>query len=416
MAGQDLRNIVAGFLPLVDAALLIAAKEKGFAGREGIALTLARETSWANIRDRMAVGHFQCAHMLAPMPIAARLGLTPLPVDIIAPMALGLGGDAVTVSRALHDELTGAGPLSGLGAGAAGSALAAVIARRREQGRPKLVFAVVHPYSAHNYDLRYWLHASGIAPDRDVEIVIVAPPLLPDALGQHRIDGFCVGEPWSSVSVRDGSGVIITCKAAIWRSSPEKVLGVSASFAEKEPHLVDAMVRALYAAAQWCSEPANREDLAAILGRPDYIDVPREVLMPALSGEIALGDGQVVHDPDFFMPFDRAATFPWTSHAVWFYSQIVRWDQAPWSAENAARAVEIYRPDIYRRALAGLGVPLPTADSKVEGALSDTHAVSATGGSLLLGPDGFFDGRVFDPEQVREYVESQRAAPAPKAV
>ena len=89
MTGPGLRNVVAGFLPLVDAALLVAAKEKGFAEQEGVALPLMRETSWANIRDRMAVGHFQCAHLLAPIPIAASLGLTPMPVNIIAPMALG---------------------------------------------------------------------------------------------------------------------------------------------------------------------------------------------------------------------------------------------------------------------------------------------------------------------------------------
>ena len=94
-------QITAGFMPLLDSALLVAAKEKGFAEAEGVDLTLVRETSWANIRDRLAVGHFQVAHMLAPMPIACNLGLTPLAARTIAPMALGLGGNAVTVSNAL---------------------------------------------------------------------------------------------------------------------------------------------------------------------------------------------------------------------------------------------------------------------------------------------------------------------------
>jgi NitT/TauT family transport system ATP-binding protein len=57
-------EITAGFMPLLDSALLVAAKEKGFAKDEGIDLGLVRETSWANIRDRLAVGHFQVAHML----------------------------------------------------------------------------------------------------------------------------------------------------------------------------------------------------------------------------------------------------------------------------------------------------------------------------------------------------------------
>lgn len=101
MTRADRHQITVGFMPLLDSALLVAAREKGFAEAEGVDLTLARETSWANIRDRLAVGHFQVAHMLAPMPIACNLGLTPLAARTIAPMALGLGGNAVTVSNAL---------------------------------------------------------------------------------------------------------------------------------------------------------------------------------------------------------------------------------------------------------------------------------------------------------------------------
>src|SRR5262245_29759837 len=128
MTESKLRNVVAGFMPLVDAALLIVAKEQGFAEEQGIALKLMRETSWATIRDRMAVGHFQCAHLLAPIPIAAKLGLTPMPVNIIAPMALGLGGNAVTVSFSLREAMGNAGQLNGLDASAAGRSLAKVIA------------------------------------------------------------------------------------------------------------------------------------------------------------------------------------------------------------------------------------------------------------------------------------------------
>src|SRR5690606_23920965 len=95
-----------GFLPLLDSALLVAAREVGFAAEEGIELVLVRENSWASIRDRLAVGHFAAAHMLAPMPIAFNLGLAPLAVRTIAPMALGLGGNAVTVSKSLWAEMS----------------------------------------------------------------------------------------------------------------------------------------------------------------------------------------------------------------------------------------------------------------------------------------------------------------------
>src|SRR5437867_1675557 len=123
----DLR-ITAGFLPLLDSLLLVIAREKGFAAALGIDLALVRETSWANIRDRTAVGHFDVAHMLGPMPIAANLGLSPIAVPLVAPMTLGLGGNAITVSSALWRRMLDAGAPGNLDPRPAGEALRKVVA------------------------------------------------------------------------------------------------------------------------------------------------------------------------------------------------------------------------------------------------------------------------------------------------
>lgn len=401
----DSFEVGAGFLPLLDACIPIAAHEKGLAEEEGILLRLVRETSWANIRDRMAVGHFQVAHMLAPMPIAARLGLTPMPLDIVAPMALGLGGNAVTVSRDLFAQMEGADrPLDPR---QAGRALGHALGRRRSDGLPPPKFAVVHPFSGHNYDLRYWLAACGIDPERDVEIVVVPPPLMPEALARGRIDGFCVGEPWSSVAVADGSGVVVTGKSAIWRHSPEKVLGVSTGFAEREPEILAALLRALFRAARWCGDPANHGELASLLARRTYIGRPAEHILPALAGRLPLGDGAVLADDDFFVPFARHATFPWKSHALWFFTQMVRWNQAAWSRKNAMAAAATYRPDLYRLALAPMGAALPAADGKAEGGPQGP----ARSGGAAEEEGGFFDGRRFDPQAVETYMAAQKPKP-----
>lgn len=397
-------RVNAGFLPLLDSALLVAAREKGFAEAEGIDLVLVRENSWASIRDRLAVGHFEATHMLAPMPIAYNLGLAPLAARTLAPMALGLGGNAVTVSRALWSAMREKGASPGLEPSAAGAALRRVVAARGGAGR--LRFAVVHPHSGHNYELRYWLAACGIDPGRDVEITIVPPPLMPDALAAGRIDGFCVGEPWNTASAISGAGRIVTTKSMIWRSSPEKVLGVSADWAEANPAALGGLLRALYRAAEWCGEAANHAELAQMLARPNHVGCPAEWLMPALSGRIVTGDGGEVEVDDFFVPRHKAATFPWKSHALWFYSQMVRWGQVEASAANETIARDSYRPDLYRAALKSLGVALPGANAKVEGALTAETPVGSAGASLVLGPDGFFDGRVFDPDDVAAYIAS----------
>ncbi|MCB1490899.1 MAG: ABC transporter substrate-binding protein [Rhodobiaceae bacterium] len=401
-------EIAAGFIPLTDSAVLVAAAECGFAEEEGIALTLLRETSWANIRDRMAIGQFEAAHLLAPMPIAFELGLTPLALDVVVPMAMGLGGNAVTVSCALYEAMTAAEPFTPPDPRGAGRALKAVIERGRKTIEPPLQFAVVHPHSGHNFELRYWLTASGIDPERDVEIVIVPPPFMPDALASGRIDAFCVGEPWNSAAVAAGAGRIVTVKSSIWKSSPEKVLGVRAGWANENGDAVSRLVRALYRSAQWCGEPANHGALAHILARPEYVAQPASLIARALDGTVI--DTMGPQDRKlFFEPFGHAATFPWQSHALWFYSQMVRWGQVDHAPAHAEAARRCYRPDLYRAALKPLAVPLPSANAKVEGALLKAEPVGATTGTLVLGPDGFFDERIFDPEHLESYMAEDRA-------
>jgi len=405
---MGLTKITVGFVPLLDSAVLVAAQEMGFAEAEGLTLKLVRESSWANIRDRVAIGHFDAAHMLGPMPLSANLGLTPLDVPLIAPMALGLGGNAITVSNALWEQMLAAGAPSDGSARGTGEALRRVVAERAEQNLPSLRFGVVHRESGHNYELRYWLAASGIDPDRDVEILIVPPPFQPDALAARRTDAYCVGEPFNSVAVARGIGRVVTTKSAIWRLSPEKVLGTRAQWANRYPEQLAALIRALTRAARWCGDPDNLSALAEILARDDRLGLPADLLLRPLSGRLLFGPGEEHEVKEFFVPFQRAANFPWISHAMWFYSQMVRWGQVEHTPENAAKARASYRPDLFRAALAGQGIAVPSANAKVEGALSEPTVVGAAGGTLTLGPDGFFDGTRFDPDKLDDYIMGQK--------
>ena len=397
-------QVTAGFVPLLDSALLVVAREMGFAEQESVALSLVREVSWATIRDRLAVSQFNVAHILAPMPIACNLGLTPLAPRMIAPMALGLGGNAVTVSEDLWQRMVGQGASTDLNPSRNGAALKKVIAGRK--GEP-LRFAVVHPFSGHNYELRYWFAACGIDPDRDIELLVLPPPEMPNALLVGAIDGYCVGEPWNTAGVLNGRGHIATTKSAIWRSSPEKVLGVNARWADREPDALTALLRALHKASLWCADAGNAPALAKLLSQPAYVGRPVEWLQPALSGNLLIGHEASLQVQDFFVPKAKAATFPWKSHALWFYSQMVRWGQIAHEPHHATVAKNTYRPDLYRSALKSLGVALPSANSKVEGSLLRETPVGSTG-TLMLGPDGFFDGNLFDPDKLDDYIAQQQ--------
>ncbi|WP_176084712.1 CmpA/NrtA family ABC transporter substrate-binding protein [Martelella sp. HB161492] len=401
-------DISIGFVPLLDSAIVISAKEKGFFAEEGLNVQLTRETSWSAIRDRLAVGHLQGAHVLGPMPIAANLGLFPLSPQLIAPIALGLGGNAITASAELAEAMAAHGDDGSLDAAASGRALRAVIEERKAAGRPPLRFGAVYVFSGHNLELRYWLAGNGIDPDRDVEIVILPPPFMPDAMAAGTIDGYCAGEPWNTISARRGIARVVTVKPKIWRSSPEKVLALSARFAEEHPDTIQALLRALYRAANWCGRHENHAELAEILSRPAHVNVAREVLEPLLDGMLAVSATGSRTVEDFFITDRKAATFPWQSHALWFYSQLVRWELCSHSPRNVEIARNSYRPDLYRQALAPLGAPLPGASLKVEGALTRPESVGASAAGLELGPDGFFDSQIFDPDLIDQYIASQR--------
>lgn len=397
-------HLTAGFLPLLDSVLLVVAHEHGFAEDEGLALHLVKETSWANIRDRAAIGHFDIAQMLAPMPLAASLGLTPIATPMITPVVLGLGNNGITVSAELWRAMAEEGAPGDLAAGPAGAALARVVKRSPR----KLRFGVVHQTSSHNYELRYWLSASGIQPDRDIEIVVLPPPLLPDALGTGGIDGYCVGEPWNSIGVATKGAHIATVKASIWQSSPDKVIGMRSKWAAENGEVVARLVRAIYRAGMWCDDPDNHAEAADIMSRAAYLDAPAEIVERALTGRLDSGAGAMRQVPDYFMPHRSAANFPWKSHALWYYSQMVRWGEVAASAENAAVAATCFRPDLYRAALAPLGVPVPADDFKTDGERAQPGEIATPEGRLELGADLFFDGEVFRPDALDAYIEAQR--------
>ncbi|MGE0666237.1 MAG: CmpA/NrtA family ABC transporter substrate-binding protein [Sphingomonadales bacterium] len=404
---RPLRTVRIGFIPLVDCATLVVAAEKRFDRREGLALQLVKETSWANIRDRVNLGHFDCAHMLAGMPIASSMGIGHIKVPTVAPFLLGLNGNAVTVSLPLYEQIHATGA-AGTDPASLGRALKQVVEQRKAAGREPLTFAMVFPFSCHNYELRYWMAEAGIDPERDIRLVVIPPPLMVDSLTAGHIDGFCVGEPWNSLAVEAGIGRILVTKSALWHMGVEKVLGVRADWADENRPVLDALIRALYRAAQWADDPANRDELADMLAQPAYLGVPSRIIRRALSGDIRVQAGEApVHVDDFIVFNRQAANFPWVSQAVWIYTQMVRWGQSEASEEAETAARRCFRPDIYRAALrnSDLAVSLPSVNAKLEGALSGETPVGSIDGRLTLGPDRFFDGSVFDPDDPDGYLD-----------
>jgi len=385
-----------GYIPLTDCLPLVVAKEQGFFAAENLTVDLCCEASWANIRDKLIVGHLDGAQMLAPMLLAASLGIGGVRKPMFTAFALGLNGNAITVSNRLFANLRALSVREARAAASAPAepldavrALALVVKQRRNAGLEPLVFATVFPFSSHNYLLRYWLAAGGIDPDRDVKLVALPPSQMVDNLRLEHIDGYCVGEPWNSCAVAMGLGRCLVTGYEIWQNAPEKVFGVTEQWHAEHPHAHAAILRALDAAAAWIEN--NLGSALQLLDRGHYVDVPVAWLAQSLTGELRAGLEQTQRGPEHFHVFHRyQANFPWRSHAQWLLQQMSRWGQLPANIDTTAAAKQVYRADLYRE-IFGATRPLPRDDEKNEGRHSAEWHAPGTTGEVLLGPDLFID-------------------------
>ncbi|MDJ0740957.1 MAG: nitrate ABC transporter ATP-binding protein [Gammaproteobacteria bacterium] len=398
------QRLALGFVPLTDCAPLVVAREKGFFAQHGLDAELSRESSWANIRDKVSTGILDGAQMLAPMPLASVLESS-RSKPMVTALSLDLNGNAITVSKELYGRMLASG-VKGLDK-PQGSAMALrrVIEDDIANGRKKMSFAMVFPDSSHNYLLRYWMASAGINPDRDVDLVVVPPPQMGNYLRAGLLSGYCVGEPWNTYAVTEGLGHTLVTSYDIWNNHPEKVLGVTRIWAETNPNTHVALVSALIQACQWLDEPNNRIEAAEILSQGRYVNAPVDVLEKSLAGHLQYSSGQAIRKVDDFNVFHRyTANFPWRSHAVWFLGQMQRWGHAPDDIGVGNITRTVYRSDVYREAAKALGLAVAPDDFKLEGAHDAVWQLDAGDEQLLMGPDSFMDGRAFDPQRLREYV------------
>jgi len=405
LANLEKARLDLGFMPLTDCAPLILAQELGLFANHGLEVSLHREISWSNIRDKLALGVFDAAQMLAPMVIAGSLGLSPLGRPTLTALSLDLNGNAITVSEALFRELA---PHSGTSPRPMSvGPLREVIESHRAAGQPPLVFATVFPYSMHHYLLRYWLAAGGIDPDADLQLIVIPPSQMVSHLRDGHIDGYCVGEPWNATAVKEGIGRTLLTSYDIWNNAPEKVLGVNQAWAEQYPRTHLALVTAVLEAMRWLDEPANRPQAASIVARSEYVDAPAEIVRMSLLGTYQFARNEFPRScPDFNVFHRYMAGFPWRSHAVWQLTQMIRWGQVRDPVDLHAVAAAVYRPDIYRQAAASLGMAAPDYDYKLEGGHDAGWWLDQPGAVIALGADRFLDGASFDPGDPVAYLDA----------
>ena len=393
-AKLETRSITLGYVPILEAAALVAGVEQGFFAKHGLEVTLAKQASWPDASENVVIGSagggIDGGQWQLPMPHLITEGLITngkkVPMYVLA--QLSSQGNGIAVSNSLKEanlrvNLT--------------PAAAIILGFPKTDGRK---FRAAHTFANANQDLwiRYWLGAGGIDPDKDIELLTVPSTETLQGMRNGSMEAFSTGDPWPFRIVADNIGYIAALTAEIWPVHPEEFLAVRADWVDKHPQATIALLKGLIEAQQWADKPENKMALAQMLSSRAYFNTPVSVLEPALKAQYKLGaDLKTSNDPKLgplYWNSDRGViSYPYKSLNLWFLVESIRWKFHPGQLDTIAQAKalvdKVVREDLWRQAAIEVGVPaadIPSGSSR--------------------GKETFFDGIVFDPENPQAYLDS----------
>jgi nitrate/nitrite transport system substrate-binding protein len=387
-AGPEVKGAKLGFIALSDAGPLFVAKDKGLFAKYGMPDTdVQKQASWGTTRDNLVLGSegngIDGAHILTPMPYLISAGKVtqnnqPTPMYILA--RLNLDSQCISVANEYAD----------LKLGVDATPFKAALEKKKASGKA-VKAAMTFPGGTHDLWIRYWLAAGGIDPDKDIETIVVPPPQMVANMKVGTMDCFCVGEPWNLQLIHQNIGYTAINTGELWNKHPEKSFGMRAAFVDKYPKASKALLMAVMEAQQWSDKAENKAELAAIMGKRQWMNCPVEDVLDRTAGKFDYGiPGKVVENSPHIMKYWRDfASYPFQSHDLWFLTEDIRWGKYEANFDTKALIAKVNREDMWRDAAKTLGV-----------------AAAEIPASTSRGKETFFDGKVFDPENPAAYLKS----------
>lgn len=364
-----------GFIPLTDCASLVMAKELGLFEKYGVNVELSKEASWANVRDKILTGELTGAHCLFGMPFSVYTGIGGKAGSVMKiAMILNNNGQAITLSNKFCDLIGN------------NETVKVKDAVDKLNAQKQLQFAMTFPGGTHDIWLRYWLAATGVDAKK-VGVKTIPPPQMVANMKVDNMDGFCVGEPWNGVAVKEGIGFTHLASQDIWKNHPEKALVVNETFAGAKSGDLKKVMKAVIEASIWLDSLPNRKKAAEILSQTKYVNAPAEVIEARLMGTNNTGCkfGDKKYD-DYMKFFNNGLTnAPRKSYGIWFMSQYVRFGMLSTPpADYKSVAEKIILSDLYKEV---------AAEMKLIVADDDMQPFTVT-----------IDKAVFDPNHVDSYL------------
>lgn len=382
----EIATATLGYIALTDSAPLIIAKEKGYFEKYGMKdVKLVKQTSWAATRDNLVTGSqgggIDGAHILTPMPYLMTTGAITdgkqVPMSILA--RLNLNGQGISVSNTYKE----------LNVGLKSDAMKDALAKAKSGGK-ETKCAMTFPGGTHDLWLRYWLAAGGVDPNQDTALIVIPPPQMVSNMKEGQMEAFCVGEPWNAQLANQGIGYSALTTGELWNNHPEKAFSLRTDWVEKNPKAAKALLMAVMEAQMWCDKAENKQEMAEIISKREYLKVPVKDIADRSAGKFDFGNGRVEENSPHVMKFwSDFASYPYQSHDLWFITEDQRWGYLPANLDAKALIKQVNREDIWREAAKTMNIAaaeIPTSTSR--------------------GVETFFDGTKFDPENPQAYLQS----------
>lgn len=365
-----------GFIPLTDCSPIVMAKELGLFKKYGVEVVVTKETSWANVRDKILTGELDGAHCLYTMPFSVYTGVGgKAGSEMKIAMMLNVNGQAISLSNDFCGKV-----------GFKQMNKVTPIVAAKLKAEKEVTFAMTFPGGTHDLWLRNWMSLAGLN-QKAVKIITIPPPQMVANMKVGNMDGYCVGEPWGGVAVKQGIGFTQIASQDIWKDHPEKALVVNKEFSETRREDLKKVMKAILEACIWLDNPANRKKAAAIIGKAPYVNAPADVIEGRLMGDYNLGcnQGTEVYDNDYML-FYKGGTvnYPRKSYAIWAMAQFVRFGYLKEEPNYKAIADKLILQDLYEEVAKSMKVKIPTDDMKPFSLTMDKTVFNPTNPSAYL--------------------------------
>jgi bicarbonate transport system substrate-binding protein len=387
-------KVVLGYIPIVEAAPLVIAKEKGFFAKYGMTdVEISKQANWASARDNVTIGSegggIDGGQWQMPMPHLISEGIitngNKVPMYVLA--QLNTQGNGIAIS--------GKNQGKGLGLDISNAA-DFVKGYAKTEGRK---FKAAHTFPNVNQDfwIRYWFAAGGVDPDKDIDLLAVPPAETVQGMRNGTMDAFSTGDPWPYRIITEDIGFMAALTGEIWKFHPEEYLAIRADWVDKNPKATKALLKGLMEAQKWIDETNNREAVVSIVSGRNYFNIPAEIVQAPYKGNYKMGDGKPEFNdkmvgPLYWKDGIGNVSYPYKSHDLWFLTESIRWgfhqDAIP-DIDTAKQIIDrVNREDLWREAAkeAELIADIPPDTSR--------------------GIETFFDGKKFDPQNPEAYLNS----------